>query len=183
MKIRHLIVRNFRGIQTLEWVVPQNNIICLIGRGDSTKSTILDAIRFALFPSWNPSFDEFDFFETDLELKIEITVTLGELPEEFLSDSKYGFYLRGWDSTNNHIVDEPEESLEDVISIKLSIDKNLEPKWVAICDRFDEGKPFSAGDRAKAYATYIGAYADTHLTWNKNSALVVSQTLIIFGAY
>ena len=171
MKIRHLDVKNFRGIQTLDWIVPDSNIICLIGRGDTTKSTILDAIRYALFPAWNPSFDEFDFFQTNTDSNLEITLTLGMLPEDFLSDAKYGLYLRGWDSARKRIVDEPGEGLEEVITVRLTVDKNLEPKWTVICDRLEEGKPFKVGDRAKAYATYIGAYADTHLTWSKHSAL------------
>ena len=61
MRIRHLSIQNFRGIQKLDWALPKTNLICLIGRGDSTKSSILDAIRFALFPTWNPSFEEFDW--------------------------------------------------------------------------------------------------------------------------
>ena len=171
MKIRHINIKHFRGIQTLNWVVPETNVICLIGRGDTTKSTVLDGIRYALFPAWNPSFDEFDFFQADTNSNIEITLTLGELPEEFLSDTKYGLYLRGWDSSGKRIVDEPEEEFEDVISARLIVDQNLEPKWTVICDRFEEGKAFSVNDRIKACATYIGAYADKHLTWSKNSAL------------
>ncbi len=171
MKIRYIDIKNFRGIQALSWVVPEGNIVCLIGRGDSTKSTILDAIRYALFPSWNPSFNEFDFFQTDTSSNIEITITLSDLPEELLSDHKYGLHLRGWNNVEKHIVEEPEEGLEDVITVQLIVDQNLEPKWAVICERFEEGKPFTVGDRAKACATYIGAYAETHLTWNKNSAL------------
>lgn len=167
----HLNIKNFRGIQNLNWVLPESNIICLIGRGDTAKSTILDAIRYTLFPAWNPSFDEFDFFQTDTDSNIEITLTLGALPEDFLSDAKYGFYLRGWDNNRKLLIDEPGDGLQEVITVRLIVDKNLEPKWTIICDRFEEGKPFKVGDRAKAYATYIGAYADTHLTWSKNSAL------------
>ncbi|MCK5284667.1 MAG: AAA family ATPase [Alphaproteobacteria bacterium] len=171
MKIRHINIKHFRGIQALSWTVPEGSIVCLIGRGDSTKSTILDAIKYALFPSWNPSFNEFDFFQTDTTSNVEITITLGELPEELLRDNKYGLYLRGWDRSRKCIVDEPEDGLEDVITVQLIVDQNLEPKWTVICDRFEEEKPFRVSDRAKACATYIGAYADSHLTWNKNSAL------------
>jgi len=171
MKIRCMDIKHFRGIQALSWIVPEERIVCLIGRGDSTKSTILDAIRYVLFPSWNPSFNEFDFFQTDTNSNIEITITLGELPDELLSDHKYGLYLRGWDSSRKCIVDEPEDGLENVITVQLIVDQNLEPKWAVICERFEEGKPFKVSDRAKACATHIGAYADTHLTWNKNSAL------------
>ena len=171
MKIRHIEVKHFRGIQKLDWSVPESSLVCLIGKGDSTKSTILDAIRYALFQSWNPSFNEFDFYLTDTTSNIEISLTLGDLPEEMFSDNKFGLFLRGWDKNNNCIVDEPDETFEDVITVKLTVDQNLEPNWNAICDRNEGGKPFKVGDRAKACATYIGFYADTHLTWSKNSAL------------
>ncbi|MDF5953311.1 AAA family ATPase [Pseudomonas aeruginosa] len=42
-RIRRLIISNFRSIQALDWV-PAPGINCLIGPGDSGKSSILDAI-------------------------------------------------------------------------------------------------------------------------------------------
>ncbi|MCG9115914.1 AAA family ATPase [Laribacter hongkongensis] len=39
-RIRRLEIRNFRSIQTLDWT-PSNGVNCLIGPGDSGKSTIL----------------------------------------------------------------------------------------------------------------------------------------------
>ena len=62
MRIRHISIRNFRGIRKLDWSVPDNSIFCLIGRGDSTKSTILEALRRAFYPQWYLSFDDSDFF-------------------------------------------------------------------------------------------------------------------------
>ena len=49
MKIRHVSVRNFRGIRYLEWNV-RSDVVCLIGPGDATKSTVLDAIAYTLSP-------------------------------------------------------------------------------------------------------------------------------------
>ena len=43
MRIRHLAIRRFRGIRELDWSV-RGQMICLIGQGDSTKSTILNAL-------------------------------------------------------------------------------------------------------------------------------------------
>ncbi len=65
MRIRHLAVRNFRGIHALDWSVPDGNILCLIGRGDSTKSTILEALRRVFHPQWNLPFDDADFHLCD----------------------------------------------------------------------------------------------------------------------
>lgn len=172
MKIKQLVVRNFRGIKNLNWTLPDERIICLIGKGDTTKSTILDAIRFVLFPSWNPAFDELDFYGGNSSTGIEIEVTLGDLPDSFYNDNKYGLLLRGWDGEAKVLNDEPDdERLESVITAKLTVDQNLEPTWTVICERDLEGKPFRVSDRASAYATFIGAYSDYHLTWSRNSAL------------
>ncbi len=35
MQIRHVLIKNFRGIQKLDWSIP-SPIVCLIGSGDST---------------------------------------------------------------------------------------------------------------------------------------------------
>ena len=61
MRIRNLSVRNFRGIAELDWPVPDQGIVCLVGHGDATKSTILEALRRAFHPHWNLSFDDADF--------------------------------------------------------------------------------------------------------------------------
>lgn len=49
----------------MDWSVT-GNLICFIGAGDSTKSTILDAIEYALLPRWNVSFDDTDFYNLDV---------------------------------------------------------------------------------------------------------------------
>jgi AAA ATPase domain len=49
MQIRHISIKNFRGIQKMDWAL-HSQIVCLVGAGDSTKSTILDAIEYALSP-------------------------------------------------------------------------------------------------------------------------------------
>ena len=83
MRIRHLSVRNFRGIRELDWPVPDRNVMCLIGRGDSTKSTILEALRRVFHPQWNLSFDDADFHLCDPANPITIEVVLGRLPDVF----------------------------------------------------------------------------------------------------
>lgn len=172
MKIRHISVKNFRGVEKLDWSIPDTNVIALIGRGDTTKSSILDSIRYALFPSWNPSFNEFDFFNGETSNPIEIIVTIGELPSELTSDAKHGLFLRGWNKQDAVVVDEPGDGLEDVLSICLTVNEDLKPSWSVVCDRNEEGHKISDNDRAKAKAAFIGtSYADWHLTWSKNSSL------------
>ena len=47
MQVRQLKIINFRGIGSLDWK-PQSPLCCLIGVGDTGKSTVLDAILFQL---------------------------------------------------------------------------------------------------------------------------------------
>lgn len=171
MKIRHIKINNFRGIKQLEWSLPDRSLFCFIGRGDSTKSTILEAIRFAFHPQWNLPFDDADFYLCKTDQPISIEVTIGNLPDEFLDLTKFGQYLRGWNATALILSDEPSADLEEVLTIGLHVDESLEPKWRIINDRLKEGVDFKTGDRASAAVGYIGAYSDRHLTWSKGSVL------------
>ena len=83
MVIRHVKITRFRGIKELEWAV-DGRMVCLVGPGDSTKTTILDAIELALAPRWPVQFSDVDFYECESKPDdpIEIEVTVGELPEE-----------------------------------------------------------------------------------------------------
>ncbi len=55
-------------------------MVCLLGPGDSGKSTVLDAIEAALSSRWTLSLTDDDFFEGDTSQPIVIAVTVGELP-------------------------------------------------------------------------------------------------------
>ena len=58
-RIRRLEIRNFRSIKILDWA-PSAGINCLIGPGDSGKSTILDAIDLCLGARRNVSIADTD---------------------------------------------------------------------------------------------------------------------------
>lgn len=171
MKIRSLKIRNFRGVKQLDWSLPAGDIFCLIGKGDSSKSTILEAIRYAFFPQWNPTFSDSDFYQCKVENSIVIEVTIGDLVEEFCSLNKYGNYLRGWDPAALKLTDEPDDHLENVLTVRLTVDKDLEPKWVVVCERTTEGVPFKLGDRSKVSVGLIGAYSERQLSWATGTAL------------
>jgi len=170
MKIRHVAIRNFRGIKQLDWTVT-GDLVCLIGAGDSTKSTILDAIEYALWPKWNMAFEDSDFHNLNADNEIIIDVTVGELPDEFLSEQKYGLYLRGW-SIDDGLHDEPQEKDELVITISLQVSKDLEPRWLIKNDRLlQDEKRITTGDRASLAMTRLGVYASKHLSWATGSIL------------
>jgi len=65
-KIRHIEIRNFRGVKYLNWA-PKDGINCLIGPGDSGKTSILDAIDGCLSVRRNVDFSDADFFQMDGE--------------------------------------------------------------------------------------------------------------------
>lgn len=94
MKIYNLDIKNFRGIKAAK-INLGKTITCLIGPGDSTKSTILDAIEYVLSPNWFILFDDTDFTFCDPSEPIKIQVTIGPVPDELISDNKYGLFLRG----------------------------------------------------------------------------------------
>lgn len=171
MKIRKLIIKNFRGIKALEWGLPAGNIFCLIGKGDSSKSTILEGIRYVFFPQWNLSLNDSDFYQCKTDDPIVIEVTLGDLIDEFCALSKYGQYLRGWDASTLTLSDEPDDHLETVLTVRLTIEKDLEPKWRVVCDRNAEGVEFKATDRNKVSVGMIGAYNEKQLSWANGTAL------------
>ena len=171
MKVRRLEIQNFRGICKLKWDLPNEKTFCLIGKGDSTKTTVLDAIRCAFSPQWNHSFNDSDFHLCDTENAIRVEIVLGDLLPEFCSDQKYGPHLRGWNADEFKLNDEPEDNDEPVLSICLTVTKDLEPKWKVITERNPEGVDFKAADRAKVGVGLIGAYSDKQLTWAAGTAL------------
>lgn len=176
MKIRHIEIRNFRGIKHLSWA-PSEQVNCLIGAGDAGKTTILDAIELGLAARYQALFDDSDFFGGKHEEAIQITITLGALPDTFKALTKYGEYLRGWDKDRKELVDEPDEKngLEYVLSVRLTVDHSLEPKWNIYTDRFVEDakseRSLSFDDRQKLAPTRLGVYTDRHLAWGRQSIL------------
>jgi len=173
MIVRHLKIRNFRGIKELDWTI-KGKVVCLIGAGDSTKTTVLDAIESALSPRWNIPFSDSDFYNGEIDNPIEIEATVGYLPKEFISDDKYGLKLRGWTKEGQIRIepdDEPDDEDEDVITIRLRVDKYLEPEWTVINDREPEGTKISWRDRQKLGVNRLGPEIDRHLSWARGTPL------------
>ncbi len=80
MRIKHIEIRNFRGIKYLSWQV-KGDFNCIIGPGDTCKTTILTALDYALSPRSVLSFDDSDFFNHDVIQAIIIQVTLANWAE------------------------------------------------------------------------------------------------------
>ena len=169
MIIRQLSVKSFRGINNLDWTLPDQPIICFVGPGDSTKSTILDAIEWVLSPRWNLSIFDSDFYNMNIEEPIVIMATIGGLPESYLSLDKFGSYVRGW--VKGKLIDEPVEDCEEVITIQLLIDQTLEPVWTLFTERDEKKRITSARERESIGMQRLGFYTERHLSWGYGSAL------------
>ncbi len=70
--IRKIEITNFRCLKSFSWQ-PQPGINCLIGPGDSGKSTILDAIDYCLGARRNLQLADTDFHYLDVSQPINIT--------------------------------------------------------------------------------------------------------------
>lgn len=175
-RIHQLKINHFRGIEHFEQCLDDTNLIVLIGRGDSGKSTILKAISLALSPAWNNTFADTDFYNLDTTKPIEIEVSLRCVPDKLLSDAKYGLYKRLL--VNGEIIDEISKSgeepfvqEEDILTIKLVVDDTLQPKWYVVNDREQDNIEISHKDRALLDMFMIADYADNHFSYNKLSPL------------
>lgn len=171
-KIHTLKIKNYKGIQNFEQVFGLTDFICLIGRGDSGKSTILEAISAVLSPNWNLSFNDSDFYNCNISNPIEIEVSLYDLPALLTQDTKYGLYIRGLDKSTDNIHDELQDEHEAILTIRLKVDNNLEPKWFVINERDgQEDIEIKSTDRAQFNAFLISDYVDRQFSWSKGNPL------------
>jgi hypothetical protein len=174
MRIVHIEIEHFRGIDHCEWS-PNAGLNCLIGPGDSTKTTILDALQLALTPRPNTMLSDADFYNLDTDREIKITITVGDLPDDFRDEDRYGLYLRGWNGEAHTLEDEPAEHLDDALSVRVTVDKNLEPRWSLFNKRIEaeESDPpaLRYKDAQLVVPVRLGAYAERHLAWGRQSVL------------
>lgn len=172
-RIRRLEIDNFRSIRHLAWD-PSPGINCLIGQGDSGKSTVLDAIDLCLSARRNLAIDDSDFSALDTGHPIRIEVTLGELDDSLKNLDAYGLFLRGRDPTTGLVDDEPGMGLETVITVRLAVEDDLEPQWRLVSDRAEQqgqARGLSWADRVNLSPARIGVGADYHLRWSRGSVL------------
>ena len=178
MKIAHVNVQNFRGIKSLSWRV-KGDCNCIIGPGDTCKTTILTAIDYALSPRTSLSFDDSDFYNQNVKARILIQVTLTDWDEtqpevrKFFQESKFAQYKCGLNDTGP--LPEPEPDGQIAVSISLTVDESLEPKW-SVVRGLDEGdeqdrKQIWAADRNVLGISRVDVYSDFHFTWGNNTIL------------
>ena len=171
--IRKVEITNFRSIKKLEWY-PTVGMNCLIGAGDSGKSTILDAIDLCLGARRSANITDADFFGLDVEQPISITLLLGALGDSLRNYEAYGDYLCGYNADSKALEDEPGYGLETTLSLNLQIEGDLELRWKLISKRAEEKgneRNLNWTDRVNLAPTRLGAMSDYNLAWRKGSVL------------
>ena len=169
MKIRHVSVKNFRGIRRLEWDI-KADVVCLIGPGDATKSTVLDAIASALSHGRFLGLSDADFHGANIKEPIVIEVTVTNPPSHLLTESKYALFQRGW-SADKGLSDDPGPDDDAALTVRLRVDDDLEPQWSVTKESNDEGRAIGWKDRAALQVFRIDDSINTHLAWGRGSAL------------
>lgn len=172
-RIRAIEVSNFRSLKEFKWF-PSSGINCMIGPGDSGKSTVLDAIDLCLGARRNLQINDADFHCLDTETPITISITIGELDDGLKRIDTYGSFLRGFDAVLQIIEDEPEAGMETVLTLRLTVTNDLEPSWALVSDRAAAAgisRYLTWADRVRLAPTRVGAVADYNLSWRRGSVL------------
>jgi putative ATP-dependent endonuclease of the OLD family len=172
VRIRRVDIENFRGIDALTWLIPADqDFICLIGPGDSTKSTILEAINIALSDRWSLALSDTDFHKADISAPINIRVTLIDLPDDIIRNDALGFELSGI-KPDGTLIHDPEDGSDTCIVVQLQVDKDLDPQWTVYREGGAEPPtPLRSGMRRKFSAFKVDERIDNHLRWTRTSAL------------
>ena len=172
-RIKKIEIRHFRCIQHFEWL-PSPGVNCLIGPGDTGKSTVLDAIDLCLGARRNLQFTDTDFYKLDVETPIQIIITLGDLNDTLKNLDSYGLYLRGFRPETGELLPEPEADAETVLTLQMLVSGDLEPVWSLYSERADaqnQTRNLNWTDRLKIVPTRLGAFADHNLSWRRGSIL------------
>lgn len=172
-RLRKIEIENFRCIKSLAWQ-PSPGINCLIGAGDSGKSTVLEAVDLCLGARRTVQFSDADFHKLDVDTPLVITLTIGELDDALRSIETYGLFLRGFDPDTGEVEDEPEKELETVLCLRLTVGNDLEPAWTLVSDRAtaqSATRNLAWGDRTRLSPTLIGALSSYNLGWKRGSVL------------
>jgi hypothetical protein len=171
-RIRKVVIRNFRSIASLDWF-PGPGVNCLIGAGDSGKTTVLDAIDYCLAARRNLAVSDTDFHGVDVTRSLSISLTLGDLSESLLNLDAYGEFLRGFDSLTGDVQDEPADTLETVMTLTLTIAADLEPVWRLHSERTREAEPRALPwkERINLTPARLGHHGNSNLSWTRTSVL------------
>ncbi|MCD8208372.1 MAG: AAA family ATPase, partial [Bacteroidales bacterium] len=140
-----------------------------------TKSTILKAIEWLLWPTWNLSVGDTDFYECDEKNTIEITGNIVGIPDDLKDEEKFGHYLRRVDipidkDDEDSVNDEPQDGQDIGLAIYLKIDDKLAPEWSVIRNGMAP-KVISYKDRRLFCVGNVGEDYSKDFSWGRYSVL------------
>jgi putative ATP-dependent endonuclease of OLD family len=171
MRLRTLTIKNFRGIRnaTLDLRAP---FIALIGPGDSTKTTILDALGLVLTPRYNITFTDADFHNADTSTAIIIEAVVVDLPDKLVEERTHGKNRSGI-RPDNTLTHDPldEDGIEECLIVRLTVADDLEPVWEVVRPGDDTGDRMTASERAELGYFRVGESSGQNLRWGRGSAL------------
>lgn len=170
-KLRYLKINHFRGIEFFEQTF-SDGITCIIGRGDSCKSTILDAIAYVFAQSWSLRLNDSDFYMCDASSPIIIEGVVSDVPEALVA--KYSNHLRGI-ATDGRLVDDMESDeavdAQEALTVRLTIGRDLEPLWEVVSYNGIDPSIIKATDRGKLNVYMLSDYIERHFSLNKGNPL------------
>ena len=171
MRLRKLTIRNYRGIKNCDWDL-EANFVALVGPGDSTKTTLLDALGLVLTSRYNVTFTDADFYSCDAGTPIIIEAVVVDLPTALIEERAHGKNRSGIhaDGTLEHDPIEADDVVECLI-LRLTVDATLEPIWEVVRPGEADGDRITAAQRGQLGFFRIGDFVDQHLRWGRGSAL------------
>lgn len=169
MELRELRIRNFRGIKDLRWHIPRDKrIVCMIGPGDSGKTTVLEAISWLLSDKWYVPVTVADFKDEGSPIVIEGFVA--SLLQKLIAYDAWGLSLCSLDAAGE--VHEPTDDSEQLALLRLTVEwDTLEPRWEVIPANDGQPRPARLGERRLLGAATLGQKVDAELKWGSSSGL------------
>ncbi len=170
-RIVNLHIKNFRRFADASFSFGDNRIVCLVGRGDSGKSTILDAIYYVLNPSRSLSFCDADFHCGNTTEPIIIECLVVDPPDSFLSVGKFGNYLSGFNRETGELTDATNDQADPAIFVRLTVGSDLEPSWEVVNQTSHETCRFGYTDRSKLNVVQIADFVNRHFGFSEGTPL------------
>jgi putative ATP-dependent endonuclease of OLD family len=169
MMLCRLRVEHFRGIESAEWAI-NRRFVGLVGAGDSTKTTLLDAIGLVLSPNYNLQLTDADFFGFDLTKDIVIEAAVTDLPDNLIKESQLGKDRSGI-MPDGTLVHDPVDEAEECLVVRLTVTPELDPTWEVVRPGSGDARPITASQRRQLGFFRLGERPDLHLRWARGSAL------------
>jgi len=165
-----MAIRNYRGIRSLDWLVPPG-LVCLIGPGNTTKSTLLAALDLVFSPRPNVSLSDADFYLCAVDEPLSIEVIVVDLPAVLENFETYGPFVCGV-GADGTVVSDPADGTTRGLLLKFSCDASLEAVWeVSKPDGESEPRRLTVGTRRMLPFFRVDDRSDQHLRWARGSHL------------